>query len=349
MSSGVGKTAGAAAWKIALALATVYVIWGSTYLAMRVAIETLPPFTMAGARYLTAGLLLYGWARFRGAARPQLVHWRSAFIIGGLLLLFGNGGVVWAEQRLASGMAALLISTEPLWIVVFAWLVPGGSRPRWRVMAGLLIGFAGLVLLVRPSGGGNLDPLGVGAVLIASVAWAAGSIYSSRATVPSSPLLMTAMQMLAGGVLLLTASVVTGEPSRLVLSQVSGRSLLAVAYLIVFGALVAFTAYSWLLRVASPVLVSTYAYVNPVVAVFLGWAVMSEPLTRGTLVAAAVILAGVVLITTSPAHPKAAADDRGEPPGETGGPRWAKPPAVAERAEPAEMELLEAMEEEACA
>ena len=182
-----------------------------------------------------------------------------------------------------------------------------GARPRTRALVGLAVGFAGLILLVRPGGGGGLDPWGVGALLIASLAWAAGSIYSSRAVVPSSPLLMTAMQMTAGGLLLLALSGATGEPARFVLSQVSGRSLLAFAYLIVFGALVGFTAYSWLLRVAPPVLVSTYAYVNPVVAVVLGWALLGEPLTTGTLVAAAVILAGVVLITTAKAEEPAAA------------------------------------------
>jgi drug/metabolite transporter (DMT)-like permease len=295
--------------KVALALGAVYVIWGSTYLAIRFAIETIPPFLMAAARYLTAGALLYGWARFRGAPRPSLLHWRSAVMVGALLLLGGNGGVVWAEQRVDSGLAALLISTEPLWIVLLFWLSSGRKPLHPRVIVGLLLGLAGMVLLVRP-GGSGVDLLGAAAVMLASLSWAAGSFYGQRAPIPDSPLAATGMQMLAGGSLLLLASTLTGEPARFVLAEVSTRSLLALAYLTVFGAIVAFTAYVWLLRVASPVLVSTYAYVNPVVAVFLGWALAGEPLSAGMLGAAAVILVGVVLITTS--QGKAAIKEEGE-------------------------------------
>jgi len=286
--------------RVAIALGAVYLIWGSTYLAIRFAIETIPPFLMAGARYLTAGILLYGWSRLRGAPRPSLAQWHPAAIIGALLLLLGNGGVVWAEQRLSSGLAALLISTEPLWIVLLVWQRDRAQRPGGRVIAGLFLGFIGLVLLVRPgSSSGGLDPLGVVAVLIASLSWAWGSIYSQRAKLPSSPLLSTSMQMLSGGGLLLLAGALTGEPARFALAEVSTRSLLSLAYLVVFGAIIAFTAYVWLLRSASAVLVSTYAYVNPVVAVLLGWAFAGEPLTRGTLIAAAVILTGVALISSA--------------------------------------------------
>lgn len=284
--------------QVAAALGAVYLIWGSTYLAIRFAIETIPPFLMAAARYLTAGAMLYAWSRLRGAPRPRLLHWRSAVILGGLLLLLGNGGVVWAEQRMSSGLAALLISTEPLWIVLFVWMRDHG-RPPGRVLLGLLLGFTGLVLLVRPSSTGGIDPLGAAAVMVASVSWAWGSLHGQRAKLPSSPLLGTAMQMLGGGGLLLLASALTGEPARFHLAAVSARSLLSLAYLVAFGALIAFTAYVWLLKAASPVLVSTYAYVNPLVAVFLGWAVAGEPITRGTLTAAAVILAGVALISSA--------------------------------------------------
>lgn len=286
--------------KVAVALAAVYVIWGSTYLAIRFAIETIPPFLMAGARYLTAGAVLYLWARFRGAPRPSLVHWRSALVVGAFLLLAGNGGVVWAEQYVESGLAALLISTEPLWIVIFVWLRPGGKKPGLRVISGLVLGFLGLMLLVRPgSGGSGVDLLGAAVLGLASLCWAWGSLYGQRAKLPESPLLTTGMQMLTGGALLFLASLVTGEPGRFEPAQVSAKSLLALGYLVVFGAIVAFTAYVWLMRVASPVLVSTYAYVNPVVAVLLGWAVANEPLTAGTLIAAAVILTGVALITSA--------------------------------------------------
>ncbi len=284
---------------VALALGAVYVIWGSTYLAIRFAIETIPPFLMAGARYLTAGAILYLWAWAQGAPRPTRLHWRSAAALGAFMLLFGNGGVVWAEQRIDSGFAALLISTEPLWIVLMVWLRFGRKRPSPRVIAGLALGFLGLVLLVKPNGSSSIDLLAAAVVILASVSWAWGSLYGQRAPLPSSPLAATGMQMLAGGALLLTASMATGEPARFVLSEVSLRSWLSLGYLIVFGAIVAFTAYVWLMRVAPPVLVSTYAYVNPVVAVFLGWALAGEPLTAGTLGAAAVILTGVALITTS--------------------------------------------------
>jgi len=284
---------------IAIALGAVYVIWGSTYLAIRFAIETIPPFLMAGSRYITAGLLLYGWSRLRGAPKPEGVHWRSALIVGAALLLMGNGGVVWAEQRVSSGLAALLICTEPLWIVLLVWRRSRGEKPNARVLAGLALGFVGLLILVRPgSTSGGIDLLGVAAVLIASLSWAWGSLYSQKARLPSSPLLSTGMQMLCGGALQLLTAVALGEPARFDPAQVSGKSLLALGYLIVFGAIVAFTAYVWLLKAAPPVLVSTYAYVNPVVAVFLGWAFASEPLTGTTLIAAAVILTGVALISS---------------------------------------------------
>jgi drug/metabolite transporter (DMT)-like permease len=281
---------------IAVALGAVYVIWGSTYLAIRFAIETIPPFLMASTRYLTAGTLIYGWARLRGAPRPTLIQWRSALILGASLLLVGNGGVVWAEQHVDSGLAALLISTEPLWIVILVWLRTGRKRPDWRVVTGLVLGFMGLMLLVRP-GSGSVNALGAAAVVLASLSWAWGSIYGQRAPLPSSPLATTGMEMLSGGALLLLTSTLTGEPSRFALAAVSAKSLLALGYLVVFGAIVAFTCYVWLLRVAPPVLVSTYAYVNPVVAVLLGWLFAGEPLTSRTALAAAVILTGVALIS----------------------------------------------------
>ncbi len=297
--------------RIALALAAVYVIWGSTYLGIRFAIETLPPFGMAGVRFVVSGLLLYGWARWRGAARPSPVHWRSAAIVGACLLLVGNGGVVWAEQRVDSGLAALLVATEPLWIVGLLWLRPGGARPGLRVAFGLGLGLAGLTLLVRP-GGEGIDPLGAAVLIFSSLTWAWGSLYGRRAPLPESTLLTTGMQMLWGGVLLLGVSALAGEPARVDLAEVSLKSLLATGYLVV-GGLIAFTSYSWLMRTASPVLVSTHAYVNPVVAVLLGWAFAGEPLTAGMLQAAAVILTGVALITTAPERKPEPAAEEPEP------------------------------------
>jgi drug/metabolite transporter (DMT)-like permease len=287
---------------VALAMGAIYIVWGSTYLAIRFAIETIPPFLMAGSRYVTAGILLYAWSRLRGAPRPTLTHWRSATLVGAFLLLVGNGGVVWAEQRLSSGLAALLISTEPLWIVLLVWMRSRKERPNGQTVAGLLLGLVGLFLLVKPSPTGGVDLIGAGAILIASLSWAWGSLYGQRAELPESPLLATAMQMLAGGALQFVTAVLLGEPARFDPAAMSAKSLISLAYLVIFGAIVAFTAYSWLLRVASPVLVSTYAYVNPVVAVLLGWAFANEPLTAGTLVAAAVILTGVALITLAQGH-----------------------------------------------
>jgi drug/metabolite transporter (DMT)-like permease len=287
---------------IAAAFAAVYLVWGSTYLAIRFAIETLPPFLMAGVRFLTAGAILYLWARWRGAPAPEPRHWRPAAIVGGFLLLGGNGGVVWAEQRVASGLAALLVATVPLWIVLFSALGPGGRRPGARVLVGVALGLVGMALLVGPgeiAGGPGADPLGAAVLVLASVSWAIGSLYSRRAPLPSSPLVATAMEMLAGGALLVLAGLASGEAARLDLAAASPRSLLAFGYLVALGSLVGFTAYVWLLRVAAPARVATYAYVNPVVAVLLGWALAGEPLTPRILVAAAVIVAAVVAITTA--------------------------------------------------
>ena len=288
------------------AFAAVYLIWGSTYLGIKFAIETLPPFIMAGTRFLVAGALLYLWARFRpggakeGRERPLPAHWRTAAVVGVLLFLCGNGGVTWAEHHIASGLAALLVATEPLWIVLLGWLLPGGVRPGGKVALGLVLGFAGVWLLVGPgtSAGGETHLIGAAAVIAAAFAWALGSLYSVNAPAPRSPLLASGMQMMAGGALLLLAGVLTGEWARFDLGGVSARSVAALLYLTVFGSLVAFTAYGWLLRHASPARVATYAYVNPVVAVLLGWALAGEPLTAHTLLAAAVIVASVALITS---------------------------------------------------
>ncbi|MGD8624726.1 MAG: EamA family transporter [Anaerolineae bacterium] len=290
--------------RLVAAFGAVYLIWGSTYLAIRLAIDTLPALTMAGVRFLIAGTLLYLWARWRGARRgaprPAAVHWRSAAVLGGLMLLAGNGGVTWAEQRVPTGLVALLIGSVPLWMALLEAIRRGGSRPTGRSILGLVLGFGGVAWLVGPSrlaGGPGIDLLGAGVVLVGSLGWAAGSLYSRQAPQPDAPLLGTAMEMLAGGALLLLAGGLGGEWQRLDVAAVSPRSLLALGYLVVFGSIVAFTAYLWLLRNTTPARVSTYAYVNPLVAVFLGWAVLGEALTVQIALAAAVILAGVVLIT----------------------------------------------------
>jgi drug/metabolite transporter (DMT)-like permease len=283
------------------AFAAVYLIWGSTYLAILFAIETLPPLLMAGARFLAAGAILYAVMRLRGVPAPAARHWRAATIVGGLLLLFGNGGVVLAERTVPSGVVALLVALVPAWMAAFEWMRRGGLRPTARVMVGVAVGFAGTVLLVGPAelaGAERVDPYGTMLVLVGSMAWAAGSIYSRTVELPSSPLLTTAMQMLAGGALLAAAGLVSGEALAVDAAGFSTRSVLAFVYLVVFGSLVGYPAYTWLLRVSTPARVSTYAYVNPVVAVFLGWWLAGEPMTPRVLVAAAVIVAAVVVITT---------------------------------------------------
>ena len=285
---------------VIVAFAAVYVIWGSTYLAIRFAIATIPPFLMAGVRFLVAGLLLYAWAHRRGAPRPTRAHWVAATVVGAFLLLGGNGGVVWAEQFVPSGLAALLVATVPLWIAVLDWARPGGTRPTGPVIAGIGMGLAGLALLIGPEdllGGGQADPVGALVLVGAALAWSVGSLYAKHADLPDSPYSATSIEMVMGGVLLLLAGFVRGEAAQFDVSAVSLQSGLALVYLILFGALAGFTAYIWLLKNVPPVQASTYAYVNPVIAVFLGWALADEPLTGRVLLAAAVIVAAVVMIT----------------------------------------------------
>jgi drug/metabolite transporter (DMT)-like permease len=287
--------------RVGAAFAAIYLIWGSTYLAIRFAIETLPPFLMASARFIIAGSLLYAWAWMRGAPRPTRLHWREAAVIGGLMVLGGNGGVTWAEQRIPSGLTALLVATVPLWVVLLEGIRPGGARPSGRVAAGLGLGLAGVALLIGPGnliGGQAVDLIGTAVVLLAALAWATGSLYSRQARLPAVPLQGVALEMLAGGAWLLLAGGLTGEGTRLDLGGASLSSLLALGYLTVLGSIVAFSAYLWLLRVSTPARASTYAFVNPVIAVFLGWALADEALTTQTLLAAGIIVAAVGIITT---------------------------------------------------
>jgi len=286
--------------KVIAAFAAVYVIWGSTYLAIRFAIETLPGFLMAGVRFVLAGGFILVWSKLRGAELPGRAQWRAAAITGTLLLLGGNGAVVWAERTIPSGVAALMVATVPCWMVLLDWLRPGGIRPTGQIVAGLLLGLGGIAMLVGPDsllGGGRLNPLGALALIGGSLSWAAGSIYSRQAAAPARPFVATGMQMLCGGCALLVAGTVVGEWSAADLSAVSGRSLLALVYLIVVGAIVGYTAYIWLLRVTTPARASTYAYVNPVVAVLLGWLFAGEPISARMVVAAGIIIGGVALIT----------------------------------------------------
>ena len=286
------------------AFAAVYLLWGSTYLAIKYAIVTMPPLLMAGSRFLLAGSILAVAGRLSADyEKPTAAQWKTSFIVGGLLLVGGNGGVVLAERFVPSSLAALLIATEPFWIVILGWLWLHGARPGWQVVLGLALGFVGVYLLVGEqvfagAGASHDMLLGVGLVLAAAFSWAAGSIYGLRSPVPRSAVLASGLQMLAGGALLLLLGTATGEWRGLRPGQFGAAAWLGWGYLVVFGSLVAFTAYSWLLKNAPPARVATYAYVNPVVAVLLGWAVLGEKLSIEMLVGAAVIVGSVVLITT---------------------------------------------------
>lgn len=305
---------------IVAAFAAIYLIWGSTYLAIRVAVQTLPPFSIAGLRFLLAGAVLYGIAALRGGARPSDVEWRSAAIAGALLLLGGNGAVVWASTFAPSGFIALIVATVPMWMVVLPLL--RGVRPRVAEGVGVAIGLVGVFWLLDPFAATRSDAArGTPAALfwggllvtVGSMLWAGGSLYARRAPLPRDPFVSTAIQMLTGGAWLTIAGAAAGEFGGLDLRRASVQSLLAFGYLLVFGSLVAFTAYVWLLQVTSPAKVTTYAYVNPAVAVLLGWAILDEPITSRMLVAMLLILASVVMITTARSRAMPAAPPRGRP------------------------------------
>jgi drug/metabolite transporter (DMT)-like permease len=288
---------------VLIAFGLVYVVWGSTYLAIRVGIESFPPLLLAGARHLFTGLLLYIGLRWKTGVRPTAAHWRTAAITGCLLLFVGNGGVCIAEKTVPSGVAALLVATVSLWMVLVDWLRPGGTRPVARVVGGLVMGFAGLALLVGPKNLGDsarVDPNGVAILVVASLAWASGSVYSKHAPSVSSPLLGAAMQSLSGGIALWIAGFLSAEVRGFHVSAISARSWLALAYLIIFGSMIGFTAYVYILKKSTATRVATYAFVNPVVALFLGWLLLGEPLTLRTAIAAAVILTSVILVITAP-------------------------------------------------
>jgi drug/metabolite transporter (DMT)-like permease len=286
-----------------VALFAVYIVWGSTYLAIRFAIETIPPFLSAGFRFIISGAILFFWQRLRGEPFPKKVEWRSASIIGLLLLLGGNGCLVWAEQRIPSGIASLFIATAPLWMVLIDAILPRGTRANWLTWLGVLIGFSGTALLANPwqahTATPALDPLGMAVLIFAALSWSIGSLYSRKASLPSSPLMGTGMEMLVGSLGLFILATLTGEWSQFHLAHISQRSLGGLAWLIVFGSGIGFVAYTWLLRNAPTPIVSTYAYVNPVVAIFLGGLIAGETLESQEIISAFIIITGVVLITTA--------------------------------------------------
>jgi drug/metabolite transporter (DMT)-like permease len=282
------------------AFAAIYFIWGSTYLAIAWAIESMPPFLMAGSRFLVAGAVLYAWASFQGDVRPTLRQWAAAAVLGSLFFLVGNGTVVWVEQSLASGLTALIIAMVSVWTALLEWLRRGGTRPSAMVIAGIVLGFGGVALLVVPGqvGGAPVDHRAVIMLMGSTFAWALASVSSRHADLPSSTVMAAGAEMLAGGALLTIVGIAMGEPARFDAAQVTGRALLSWLYLTVLGSIVAFTAFAWLLKVTSPNKVATAGYVNPMVAVVLGWALGGETLTARTLVASLIIVLGVVLIIT---------------------------------------------------
>jgi drug/metabolite transporter (DMT)-like permease len=285
-------------WLVVAAFAAVYIIWGSTYLTIRFAIQSIPPFLMAGARHLAAGALLFAFARLRGAAAPTWPQWRDATIAGILMLLIGNGGVSWAEQWVPSGTAALLVALTPLWMVLLDWLRPGGIRPRAFVGAGLVVGIVGVALLARGHGEHHGAAYGwsVAALMAASFSWAFGSIFNRTARKPASPFLGVAMQMIMGGVALFSVSAMNGEFANFHFSQVTAISFASWLYLTLAGSLVGYTAYIWLLHATTPARVATYAYVNPLIAVLLGCTLGHEIFSHELLVAGALIIVAVALI-----------------------------------------------------
>ena len=283
-----------------VAFATIYLVWGSTYLGIRVAVETMPPFLMAGLRFLVAGSLLLAFQRLRGPLHLRPHHWRDNAIIGTFLLLGGNGLVSWAELSLPSGVTALLIGSQPLIMVLTEWAWPGGARPGILTLSGLLLGFAGVAWLAAPwenAAGGALPLGGFVAVLAACVFWAFGSIYGRHAREPAAPFTASALQMLAGSAALALVALARGEVAAFSPAAVSARSWLAFGYLAGLGSLVGFSIFVWLMKHSTPARVATYAYVNPIVAVFLGWLILREPITSRTLVASAVIVTAVAIIT----------------------------------------------------
>lgn len=289
--------------KIWIALIALYIVWGSTYLAIRFAVETIPPFLQAAMRFLISGLILLIWRRTAGDPWPTRRQWISVAIVGAALLLGGNGLVSFAEQHIPSGIAALIVGTTPLWLTIIEAIRPRGARPSWQSIVGLLIGFGGIFLLVGPTEFGNsqtrFNSLALIAIIVAPFLWSLGSIYSKTADTPKSTLMSTGAEMLTGSLMLFIVSGVIGEWHGFELSKVSASSWLGLGYLIAIGSLIGFVAYGWLLQNAPVSLVATYAYVNPLVAILLGSWLAQETLNARIVIAALIIVSSVVLINTS--------------------------------------------------
>ena len=280
--------------------AAIYVIWGSPYLAIRLGVETIPPFLMAAVRFLLAGLAFMGWAISRGARKPSALDWVTTGVIGTLMAAGGNGLVTWAMQTVQSGLAALLVSMVPFWVVLIDWLKPGGQRPAARIVLGVVLGFVGVALLIDPtdaSGGRQIALGGAAAIVIGSILWAGGSVYSRFAPQPSSQALSSGMQMFGGGVVLFALSAGSGEITRFERASVSTVALVGWVSVIVLGS-VAYGSYLWLMKASTPPKVATYAYVNPVIALFLGYIVADETLSVWTMGCSALIIVAVLIVVS---------------------------------------------------
>jgi drug/metabolite transporter (DMT)-like permease len=307
-------TGGPGRLTLALAFAAIWIIWGSTYLGIAIAIQTIPPFALAALRFILAGGALYLWARFRGIPNPTRIEWAWAALLGALFFLVGNGVVVFVEQRVSSGLTALLVAMVSVWTAILEWLHPGGRAPTAAAAVGIVLGFAGVALLLLPGGGGVEVPMLDAALLILSTfCWALASVLSRGATLPKETTMTAAAEMVCGAVWLTLLALVSGDAGRLSPSHVSAASWAALLYLVVFGSLVAFTCFAWLLTVSTPSKVSTAGYVNPMVAVFLGWVFHGEQLTIRSLAASLVIIAGVALIITGRRTGPRAAPAAGSP------------------------------------
>lgn len=281
----------------------VYVLWGATFFAMRVGLQSFPPLLLAGTRHLSVGLMLFPLLRWKTGIRPTAAHWKTAAMSGFLLLCIGNGGVCWAEETVPSGIAALLVAMVTLWMVIVDWLRPGGHKPSARILCGIVMGFAGMVILVGPAKLGNsgrVDRTGAGILVVASLAWACGSLWSKHGSLPSSPMLGVAMQGLCGGAALWIAGLLTGEMAQFHPLAVTPQAWLAVGYLVAFGSCIGFTAFLYILKKSTAARVGTYAFVNPIVALVVGWLMGGEALSQRTLLAAAIILTAVVVVITAP-------------------------------------------------
>jgi len=294
--------------KVIIAFAAVYILWGSTYLAIRICVGQIPPFLMAGFRYLLAGGLMLGWLAWRGMPLPTRRQWKEAAITGSLLLVGGNGIVCWAEQTVNSSLAALILASSPIWFALFEAIRPGGHRPKLQTVLGIIVGTGGVLLLVfganTPGGGADSTSLAGAVALVAACGfWAGGSLYKKYHTTATSPWVSTAAQMLCGGVANCVTALVLGEWGAFHPAQVTTRAWLAFAYLIIFGAIGGFSAYVWLLSHCAPTRVATYAYVNPIIATFLGWLILHEPLTPMICFAALIILGGVLIVQWPTAKP----------------------------------------------